>query len=355
MDLNELLERERKTRLAIDIENHYQVLHLIFSNAPKDQLIPLLKLLINRKSQITSNIKKIMKEIVDENNIYSILNLLDGKILYEEERLIFSDKLREIYEERGSKTKALETINIPIETFCSVSKEAIYDYQLSQLRLAIETKNYDLGLVLSRRFQIQEIEYQIYMIELNKKLKKFYECSKYCEGVINFYKNVLETKGYLTERQEALFDNLTHTFKDKNFELIQKLTLLGSLYAILGEYPEDFASSKHNINDIRKLVAQFKTPKLIKEFPEFISKCELRSVFIEHIKKHNVNVIKRFYKTIKFEDFEMHVGIPIEEIFEIVDGCRIDMENRVCIFEQKNLPLQEVVGRITKALTVNEV
>lgn len=354
MDLNTLLEQERKTRLANDVESHYQVLHNIFANSPRDQAMSLLKLLINRKSQVTSNIKCIMREIGDD-NILELLALLDGKILYEEERVFFSDKLREICEARGDKVGALDAINIPVETFCSITKEAIYEYQLNQLRLAIETGNFDLGLVLSRRFQIQEIEYQVYMVELNKELKQFYKCAEYCEQVIEFYKKAEKTSTDLTDSQSKLLKRITRMFVCDNLETIQKLTIIGTLFSILGSYPEDFASSKHNINEIRKLAVQFKTPKLIKKLPECMRAFELRDEFVEHIKKHNVNVVRQFYKKIKFEDFEMLLGIPIDQIFDIVEECRIDVENKVCIFKQNPLSWQEVVQRITNALTTSEV
>lgn len=366
-----LLDQEREARVTKNETKMTQIMSDIISNCRDDnEIIGYLRILVRRKAQLKQSLKDTLNNIfnhksqnMDEVNIKFSIKLLqeviEGRFYLEDERILVTKRLKEIYEERGDDSKALEVVfNVPVETFDIPDIEKI-NYQLEVLRLSVKTKDWNKSECVSRRIRLS------FFKETND--------SKY---EINFYTSMIGVALGKRKFIEAA-KHLKRLYSIDKTEPMKKIVYC-TFFALISDYTEekdalisDCLNCKDNVENMRRIIRLFNSFEIIPtNICEVIESMDSQlhyfvDDFLEAINVHNFKVVSIFFTKIKIEDLCIIMQYNSEKCIKLIsDGVNkkllsasIDQEKGIIFFKlrEKNEAGEKIEKVLNRLMRVNHM
>lgn len=314
--MDKLFENERIARMNGDLKKLEEIQgNIIASCTSEDELIQVLRSLMNKRKQEPDCIKKLVRSIASTHKSIDFLKdllekVVEGKIYLEEERIDIAEQIKQYF---GNDTgKCYEVIkNIPVEAFTTISDSKRNRVLFEQLRLSLLLKLDEDAELIARKIRKNSLTPDEKIIYLN-----------YCILLRIAQKRLLDAAKLLLELNEI--------------DPSKRHVTLGSLYCILSTCLQEerniieekerllreFSEYKNNDEEIRVYLKMFcsdliidfevieKIANTVSKYDEVVDKELLRMSIIEH----NFLVISKFFSKIKIEQMTSLIGISEEEL-----------------------------------------
>lgn len=374
----EILEQERKNRLESSHEKQMILFQELIQKCKSvDETLFILKLLAKKKNQVKLSVRWLLNEIKNKHQLSSfpeqfpnenveffkiiLSDVIEGKLFLEQERIDFVIYIKNIYEYYKMFEKALQlAYDVPIETFSTISLNAITNYQMDVLRLAIICGDKIQGEILFKKIKLKHVtktnlgsdEKSREENEFRKKYLRllrtdYFIMMKEFSNAANEFMQIVDDSNLSQNISE--FNNFFE-LANQNFSNTQIVQIVNFLLIISEQTAEnktklsEIKNNKYNSETIRELVDLFLSfdiiPKeetvhrLLPFCPQKISKSEIAHTIISH----NFILLKKFFKNISFNDLEIILETPIENIFEYVDeDAKIDQRKGFIHFTSEDV------------------
>lgn len=287
-------------------------------------------------------------------------SVVEGRIYLEEERILITDTIKQIYEKKGEIRNALESIyNVNIETFSSLSVEEIILYQMEQMRLAILCCDKEKVSALSKRISsrhLSEVPYlkKVYMnrmIFVNLGEKKYNNVSNIFVDILSA-EEVSGTSTSIAAKYAIFYGILALFMEEKSTKDLVKRSVHSKLCdesaRMLGEI---FLQKRLIFPDtLEDLLHKSKIDDIILSFHAQ----EMHRVLLQH----NLTVISMFYSRITIERMAEVFRMPKEDVYVLVtemirEGAitgTVDQRTETVVFLQNKDALSEWASSIDKCL-----
>ncbi|KAI5148784.1 26S proteasome regulatory subunit N5 [Enteropsectra breve] len=186
--MEQLLEQERTVRLEGKTAKLEEIHKQILENCSSDEeIIRIVKQLVNKRRQDPQCIKKLIKSIFDAKKsieFYSELlkEVIEGRIYLEAERVYICEYVK--HECGNDIEAAYEAIRtVPVETFTTIKEETRNEFLFEQIRLAVLLERFEDAELTTRKIrqagmvQDEKVIFYNYSIMLKIKMKKFLEAA----------------------------------------------------------------------------------------------------------------------------------------------------------------------------------
>lgn len=368
--MEELIEREKVCRLNGDKEGSCMVLKEMVARAEDSAgLLEIVKLMSRKKGQMKDPLREMIyhayckaKEVpsdrikdnsyrkvseIDLLNIFVqedemeveterhkdllgfllalLRDVIEGKIYLEEERVLVTDAIKQIYLEEGKAGEAAEALyNVHVETFSSLATADILKYQLEQMRLAIKTKDWHKATILSKRVSqrnLDEVEelrpsYLNRLVFMHLGNKNYFEAAK----IFDFFRQKEELEP--GARREVNYSSMCVFYA-----ILAGLS--GEHGKPLREMIKQNTGSKLCIDAIRSLGEAFVSSRVISK-RDLVMAMEAEhdrvlgvavkthtELLDRRVNEHNLEVVSKYYARVSLGKVSAILGLGVDGVVDL--------------------------------------